>query len=67
MKPEKAKQNQRKEMLKNLKKNDEIVTASGIHGTIVNVKDTTVVLRVDDNAKLEIDKDAVGTIKSQAK
>ena len=49
-------------MLKALKKNDEIVTTAGIHGTVVHVKETTIVLRVDDNAKMEIDKDAVARV-----
>ena len=62
-KPQREKQGQRKTMLSTLKKNDEIVTAAGIHGTVVNVKDSTVVVRIDDNAKMEIDKEAVATIK----
>ena len=49
-------------MLKALKKNDEIVTTGGIHGTVVNVKETTVVLRVDETAKLEVDKEAVARV-----
>ena len=65
MRPEKTKQNERKGLLKNLKKNDEIVTGSGIHGTIVNVKDTTIVVRVDDNVKIEMDKEAVSIVKNQ--
>jgi preprotein translocase subunit YajC len=46
-------------MVKGLAKNDEVVTSGGIHGTIVNVKETSVVLRIDDNAKMEVDKFAV--------
>ena len=61
-KPQKQKQKQQKQMLQNLKKNDQVVTASGIHGTIVNVKDKTVVLRIDDNAKMEIDREAIATV-----
>ena len=49
-------------MLKALKKNDEIVTTGGIHGTVVNVKETTVVLPVDETAKLEVDKEAIGRV-----
>ena len=49
-------------MLKALKKNDEIVTTGGIHGTVLNVKETTVVLRVDETAKLEVDKEAIGRV-----
>ena|SRR3989338_1310695 len=61
--PEKNKKNQHKAMLSNVKKNDQIVTVGGIHGTVVNVKPTTVIVRIDDNAKIEIDKEAVATIK----
>jgi preprotein translocase subunit YajC len=59
-------QKQRKEMqamINNLKKNAEVVTNSGIHGTIVNVKDKTFVLRIDESAKIEIDKSAVAYVK----
>ena len=50
-------------MLAALKKNDEIVTTGGMHGTIVNVKDETLVLRIDETAKAEIDKSAVARVK----
>ena len=62
LKPEKEKQHARKEKIANLKKNDQVVTAGGIHGTIVNVKETTVILRIDDNIKVEIDKEAISTV-----
>jgi preprotein translocase subunit YajC len=47
IRPEKNKQKEHLNLIANLKKNDEVVTTSGIHGTVVNVKDTTVVLRLD--------------------
>ena len=59
IKPQKTKQKETKDMLGNLKKNDQVVTAAGIHGTIVLVKETTVVVRVDDNVKIEFSKDAI--------
>ncbi len=65
IKPEKDKQKERKESLSQLKKNDQIVTAGGIHGTVVNVKTSTVVVRIDDNVKVEIDKEAVATVKAK--
>ena len=66
-KPQKDKQLQQKKMITNLKKNDQVVTVGGIHGTIVNVKETTVIIRIDDNARMEIDKEAVATIKPPGK
>lgn len=45
-----------------LKKNDEVVTAGGIHGTVVNVKEGVVTLRVDDNVRIDVDKSAVARL-----
>jgi preprotein translocase subunit YajC len=60
--PQQKQQKEFKQMLENLKKNDMIVTMGGVHGTIVNVKDKTFIIRVDDNTRLEIDKSAVGRL-----
>lgn len=63
--PQRKEQKKFKMMLDALKKNDQIVTAGGVHGTIVNVKEKTFVVRVDDNARIEIDKSAVARIDKQ--
>ena len=57
--PQRKQQKQHKEMIDNLQKNDEVVTMGGLHGTIVNSKEKTFVLRVDDSTKVEVDKSAV--------
>jgi len=62
IRPQQKKQKEHQAMIQNLKKNDEVVTSGGIHGTIVNVKDKTFILRVDENSKIEIDKNAVACI-----
>lgn len=51
IRPERRKQSEMKQMLSNLKTNDRVVTAGGIHGTVVNAtKDSeTVTIRVDEN------------------
>ncbi|MDI6758587.1 MAG: preprotein translocase subunit YajC [Candidatus Omnitrophota bacterium] len=59
IRPQKAKEKEHQKMIKLLDKNDEIVTSGGIHGTIVNVKDKTVILRVDENVKFEIEKNCI--------
>ena len=63
IRPQKTKEKEHQKMLSNLNKNDEVVTSSGIHGTIVNVKDKTVILRIDDNVKIEIEKNSIAYIK----
>ena len=49
-------------MVSTLKTGDRVVTASGIHGLIANVKDTTVILKVADNVKIECEKSAVTNV-----
>lgn len=62
IRPQQKQQKKHQEMINNLNKNDEVVTLGGIHGTIINVKEKTFVLRVDDNVKIEIDKSAISYI-----
>jgi len=63
IRPQKIKQAEHKKLLSELKKNDGVITTGGIHATIVNVKDNTVVMRIDDNVKIEIQKDCVALVK----
>ncbi|MCK9614442.1 MAG: preprotein translocase subunit YajC [Candidatus Omnitrophica bacterium] len=62
IRPQQKQQKKHQEMINNLNKNDEVVTLGGMHGTIINVKEKTFVLRVDDNVKIEIDKSAISYI-----
>jgi preprotein translocase subunit YajC len=63
IRPQKSKEKEHQNMLSKLAKNDEVVTTGGIHGTIVNVKDKTITLRVDDNVKIEMEKNCVAYVK----
>jgi preprotein translocase subunit YajC len=65
IRPQKSKEKEQRKMLDSLQKNDPVVTVSGIHGTIVNVKDKTLILRIDDNVKIEIEKSCVAYIKKE--
>lgn len=62
IKPQQKKQKEHQTMIQNLKKNDEVVTGGGIHGTIVNIKDKTFILRVDENTKIEVDKNSIAYV-----
>jgi len=53
-----------KEMLDNLKKNDEVITTSGIHGTVAIVKEKTVVIRVDEGCRIEFDRASIASVTS---
>jgi preprotein translocase subunit YajC len=66
IRPQKKAQDEHKKMVASLKKNDEVITAGGIHGVIANVKESTVTLKVDDNVKIEVSKNSISTLKRKA-
>jgi len=62
IRPQQLAKKKAEETIKAAKTGDKIVTSSGIHGVITNVKDTTVIVRVADNVKLEIEKSHIDKI-----
>ncbi len=70
VRPEQKRRKGQERDLKELKKNDRIVTVGGILGTVVNVvKEDEVVIRVDEqtNAKMHILRSAVSKILKDGK
>ncbi|ANE47192.1 preprotein translocase subunit YajC [Paenibacillus swuensis] len=66
IRPQQKKQKQRNSMLSAIKKGDKVVTIGGLHGTVLEMNEDTVVLRVNDATKLTFDRSAVNTIVSSA-
>jgi preprotein translocase subunit YajC len=62
IRPQKKRQTEQQRLVSSLKTGDRVVTHAGIHGLISNVKETTVILKVADNVKIEIEKSAVSTV-----
>jgi preprotein translocase subunit YajC len=56
MRPQSQAKKKQEAQIKSAKTGDRVVTTSGIHGVITNVKDSTVIVKVADNVKLEIEK-----------
>lgn len=66
IRPEKKKQKDHKDLLTALTKNDKVITAGGMHGVIVNVKEKTVVVRVDEGCRIELTKESISTVVEKA-
>lgn len=62
IRPQQKRTKQRNAMLSALKKNDKVVTIGGIHGTVVDLTDDIVVLKVNENTKLTFDRHAINTV-----
>lgn len=61
LRPQQAELRRKKELLSSLKKNDKVVTTSGMIGTIADISSdgTRVTLRVDDNTRIKFLRSAI--------
>ncbi|PZE19450.1 preprotein translocase subunit YajC [Paenibacillus xerothermodurans] len=66
IRPQQKRQKTRNMMLANLKKGDKVVTIGGLHGTIMELGDDTVVLRVNDVSKLTFERSAINSVTAAA-
>lgn len=67
IRPQSKKQKETKKMLEALKKGDKIVTIGGIHGVIQTVRESSVIVKVDESTKLEFARSAISSVITQAK
>ncbi len=65
IRPQNKKQKAAEKMIASVKKGDKVVTIGGIHGTVNSVKDKSVVVKVDDSAKIEFSKSAIASVESR--
>lgn len=66
IRPQQKKSKQRNAMLNELKKGDKVTTIGGLHGTIAEITDDTIVIRVNDTVKLTFEKSAINNVTQQA-
>jgi preprotein translocase subunit YajC len=62
IRPQNKKQKEAKRMIEAVKKGDKVVTVGGVHAVVSNVKEKTVILKVDDNVKMEFSKSAIQSV-----
>ena len=67
IRPQNKKQKETQKMLAALKKGDRVASIGGIRGTVTSVKEQSVVVKVDDNTKLEFTKNAIGNVLEKGK
>jgi len=63
IRPQQKQKKQRQELLDNLEKGDKIVTIGGIHGTVISIKEDTMVVQVAPNVRLTMQRSALGFVR----
>jgi preprotein translocase subunit YajC len=66
IRPQQQRQKKHAQMVASLKVNDRIVTAGGIYGTIIKVKEDTYILKIAENVRIELLRSAVSHLLSSS-
>ena len=68
LRPQQQQRKKLQEMVDNMKTGDAVVTTGGIHGIVSNMKDgNTLMLKVADNVRIEVDKSAIASVLKEVK
>ena len=67
IRPQNKKQQEAEQMRNAISKGDKVVTIGGIHGTVSSVKERTVIIKVEDGARIEFDRSAIASVISDKK
>ena len=62
IRPQNKKQKETEKMIAALKKGDKVVTIGGIHGVVATTKEHTIIIKVEDGAKIEFNRSAIATV-----
>jgi preprotein translocase subunit YajC len=67
VRPQKARQRAHDDMLNSLKNGDKIITTGGIYGTVTDVNDQVVQLRISESVKINVSRNAVAALQESKK
>ena len=62
--PMRRRQKNLESMIAGLKTGDKIITTGGIYGTVVGIRDTSVLVKISEQVKIEVAKSAVAALQS---
>jgi len=62
IRPQKKKEDERKKMIEAVQKGNRVITIGGLHGTVTQVDETSVLVQVDNNTKLRVEKSALSSV-----
>ena len=66
IRPQQKQAKKKKELLESLETKEQVVTVGGIYGTIMRVKDKSVILKIAEKVEIEVLKSAIGYKQNEA-
>ena len=62
IRPQQKRTKDREKLLEAVKKGDKIITAGGIHGTVIGLEDKTVLVQIADNVKVKMERTSISVV-----
>ena len=67
IRPQQKRAREHKDLIEKLKKNDKVVTASGLYGRVLEISDDNVMLEIAPNVSVRYDREQIGSIQGDKK
>jgi len=65
IRPQNQEKKKREEMLTGIQRGDKVLTRGGIYGTVADIKEQVLVLKINENSKIEVERSYVDTVQKQ--
>lgn len=62
LRPQQRRQKERQKLIAAMKKGDRVITAGGLHGTIVGIEEKTLLLQIADNVKVKVERSSISVV-----
>lgn len=62
LRPQRKREKERMIMLNSLRRGDKVITIGGLHGSIVDLSEKKVTLKVNDNSRLVFERSAINQV-----
>ncbi len=67
LRPQQKKAKEHQQLLNALKRDDKVITAGGIHGTVVSINGNIAEVKIADGVNIQVDKASIAAVKMQQK
>ncbi len=64
--PQSKERKKREALLNSIQRGDRVLTRGGVYGVVADIKEQTIILKVAENTKIEIERSYIDTVQKQA-
>jgi preprotein translocase subunit YajC len=64
--PQTKERKKKEEILNNIQRGDKVLTRGGIYGTVADIKEQVLILKISENNKVEVDRSYIETVQKQS-